>query len=238
MLELDYDLQQLTQLALGPASAPFVPARKLKKNYRSVTGFITIKGRQQTFESDLEHDYLTLLDFDPSVETVFQQPITIRYRYEPGRWNVFTPDFFVRRFDRSMEVVEIKYRKELRQEWPQLRPRYRAAVAFAKRAVGPHCRFIIKADHKIRIPALRQIQFLRDFRDYPERPSICRTIEVAAALPFQTVESLAGAAAGESSDKGAAVAQVWRMVWTGVLAANLDRPLGLHTQISLARPRP
>ena len=71
-----------------------MPVRKIPKNYLSVTGsFASQKnGQMGSFESLLEKEYMLLLDFDDSVESFEEQPVTIPV---PGVTKGYTPDFLV-----------------------------------------------------------------------------------------------------------------------------------------------
>lgn len=77
-------------------------------------------------ESALERDFVTLTRFDPSVVLIESQPETICWTDGDGRSHRYTPDYRVVRNDRT-EIVEVKYRADLRDGWPKLRPAFTAA---------------------------------------------------------------------------------------------------------------
>jgi len=56
-----------------------MPARKIPKNYRNVTGIAAASKAEGAvgFESTLERDFLTLLEFSPDVERFEVQPVTL-----------------------------------------------------------------------------------------------------------------------------------------------------------------
>lgn len=73
-----------------------MPVRKIKKNYRSVTGyFASVKnGRNIAYESLLERDFFLLLEFDRLVSSYEEQPLRLSYRY--GNKDLpYTPDALV-----------------------------------------------------------------------------------------------------------------------------------------------
>lgn len=73
-----------------------MPMRKIPKNYRNVTG-IAARGKAQgqaMFESTLERDLLTLLEFDPLVETFEVQPLKIHW-FDGVKQRSYTPDILV-----------------------------------------------------------------------------------------------------------------------------------------------
>lgn len=58
-----------------------MPVRKILKNYRNVTGIAANSKAvgQAIFESTLERDFITLLEFDPHISSFEVQPLTIRW---------------------------------------------------------------------------------------------------------------------------------------------------------------
>ena len=85
-----------------------MPVRIPKRQSAGITGsFPSLKlGRMVAFESTLERDYLYLLDFEPSVTTFEEQPLTITYEHD-GKVRRYTPDFLIREADREV-LVECK----------------------------------------------------------------------------------------------------------------------------------
>lgn len=72
-------------------------AREIRANHRSITGWITGQQKQGSipFESTLERDFAYLALFEPSVERVHSQPMTLCYTDEDGAMRHYTPDFLV-----------------------------------------------------------------------------------------------------------------------------------------------
>lgn len=89
--------------------------RKIKKSYISSTGyFASNKNKKQiAFESTLERDFYTLLEFDSSVLSYEEQPLTIKYKYLDGNTRKYTPDALVRYVDGTKKLFEVKYANEL-----------------------------------------------------------------------------------------------------------------------------
>lgn len=87
--------------------------RKIKKSYRSVTGYFMSRKniRQLAFESTLEHDFFLTLEFDPSVVSFEEQPFKLRYECD-GSTRFYTPDALVH-YHNSSTVFEVKYKNEL-----------------------------------------------------------------------------------------------------------------------------
>jgi hypothetical protein len=72
--------------------------RRIGKSYCTVTGLKVSRriGRMVEFESPLELDLITILEFSPIVETFEEQPITIRWIDAGGKEHPYTSDFLVR----------------------------------------------------------------------------------------------------------------------------------------------
>ena len=60
------------------------------------------------FESWLERDHLTLMDFDPEVRVVSSQPFWLRWRDSEDRSRRHAPDFFARMAGGTAVVVDVR----------------------------------------------------------------------------------------------------------------------------------
>ena len=92
------------------------PQRKIKKNYRSITGhFPSIKNNKSVaYESKLEKAFFLTLEFDDTVESYQEQPqITINFK---NRTKTYSADCYVRYTadsNKKNTLVEVKYTQEL-----------------------------------------------------------------------------------------------------------------------------
>jgi len=146
------------------------PVRKIKPNIRSVTG--VIDGQQ--FESTLERDLLMIMFWNNDVERLQVQPIAIPYVGSDGKPRQYTPDLLVV-FKNSFSskdcqppmYCEVKFREELKEDWAELKPKFKAAIKFAKQH---GCRFKIFTEIELRTDYLYNVKFLRGYRksDYYE----------------------------------------------------------------------
>ena len=95
------------------------PQRKIKKNYRSITGhFPSIKNNKSVaYESKLEKAFFLTLEFDDTVESYQEQPqITIDFK---NRTKTYSADCYVRYTSDSNQkntLVEVKYTQELKKK--------------------------------------------------------------------------------------------------------------------------
>jgi len=81
-----------------------MPVRKVSNRGRNTIGrFASLKmGQQISYESTLERDLLLLLDFDPNVTWIEEQPVTIHYRHQ-GKKRRYTPDLHT--IERGQHIV-------------------------------------------------------------------------------------------------------------------------------------
>jgi hypothetical protein len=204
------------------------PVRKIGRGHRGIRGHASFFERSVSFESTLEHDFLLRLSIHPGLLDIVEQPETIRYRDATGKGRRYTPDFLVTYADPvrgACEVVyEIKYRSDLEENWPELRPRLRAGIGWAR---SRGARFCIMTEREIRTPALECARILKKYRML-EPDAACEAALLAAAVPGATLGSIARAAATDPSCRDAverASAQAFRLLALGRLTVAFDRPL-------------
>jgi len=211
-----------------------MPARKIPKNYRNVTG-IAAAGKAEGaagFESTLERDFLTLLEFSPDVERFEVQPVTLSWHDGTGERR-YTPDALVhfRRTERTTPAVilyEVKYRAELREKWEELRPKFRAAIRFA-RAQG--WRFKLISEREIRTTYLDNARFLLPYvRQGP--PPVADMDLLDAMLRGRreaNVEQLLQVACQDQWNRARLLPAAWYLVGTFHFGADLHSPLTMHS---------
>ncbi|WP_082829767.1 TnsA endonuclease N-terminal domain-containing protein [Ectothiorhodospira sp. BSL-9] len=206
------------------------PVRSIGTSRRSVTGRVAFGGKSIPFESSLERDFLVLLDFDLAVEDVLEQPCRITFTDANGRERHYTPDFLVEYGDGERVIFEVKYRANLKDEWTSLKPRFRAAIRYAKQN---GMRFSIATEVEIRGGAyLANARFLRPYRDYKWTPAIDEhLIKTLVTLGETTPESLLAAAYWTLENRIKAVSSLWRLVATRRIHADLYEPLTMATPI-------
>ncbi len=109
------------------------PQRKIKKNYRSVTGhFPSVKNNKSlSFESLLEKAHFLLLEFDNSVKEYYEQPqIEILFKEKIVTYSI---DCYIHRTKESGlkdTLIEVKYAKELVKEKEYFEEKFKATRKF------------------------------------------------------------------------------------------------------------
>src|SRR5947209_3693432 len=96
------------------------------------------------WESQIERDYIYLLEFDPAVVSYAEQPLRISYHLD-GKERHYTPDFLVKRVDKNL-IVEVKQVEEAQKEEKQRL--FRIASAICAR---DNYEFVVVTDTMIRV---------------------------------------------------------------------------------------
>ncbi|MCG9053510.1 TnsA endonuclease N-terminal domain-containing protein [Laribacter hongkongensis] len=213
-----------------------MPVRKIPKNYRNVTGVAANRKADgpAMFESTLERDFITLLEFDPTVETFEVQPLTLDWTDSSGKIRRYTPDvlatFNLPHGHREKTLYEVKYRDELRREWQDLRPKLRAAVHFA-RTQG--WRFKIVTEVEIRSPYLDNAKFLLPFmRQGPaEEAHMDLLDEQLRLLHHSTPMELLAAAFQDEWNQARLLPSLWYLIGTQQIGADLSKKLTMTSPI-------
>lgn len=202
--------------------------RRIPLSRRShVVGFQVLPGPGLTeHESALERDFVTVTAFRDATAQIVAQPITLLF-LEGIRSRRYTPDFLVHWSDSRSELIEIKYRADLREQWRQLRPAFIAARAWA----GEHgATFRIATDRSIRSPFLQNAKRLLPLRAVPLDRALADQLRAAFdSLPYPTFGALVAAVRHQ---RAAVLGTLWRMLARGELCADLTVPIGFQTRLT------
>lgn len=193
--------------------------RRIPLSHRShVIGFQTLPTGLAEHESALERDFVMLTSFLDAGVTIISQPMTISFEND-GRPRRYTPDFEVRWINGEVEIVEVKYRTDLRAGWPRLKPAFAAASALAR---SRGARFRIATERSIRGPMLGAAKRLLPLRGTAIDPTLAQRARNAvgrSGLPFaELVERMSGS-------RPAALGTVWRMLASGELGTDFSTPI-------------
>jgi hypothetical protein len=189
--------------------------RRIPLSRRShIVGFQPVSGTRVEHESTLERDFVTLASFRDNGAAITAQPVTIFF-VDEGRTRRYTPDFRVDWSTGVSELVEIKYRADLRLNWRNLRPGFEAARIWARERGAS---FRISTERDIRGLHLDVAKQLLPLRGAPVRDRTAATFgELVAMLP---------------AGRGAAQATVWRLIASGALRVDLSSPIDFSTKVS------
>jgi len=186
--------------------------RRIPPSRRShITGFQPVGRKAVEHESALERDFVLLTQFrDPTAELV-SQPETIHF-LESGKPRRYTPDFLVSWSDGRRDLVEIKYRTDLRTQWANLRAAFEAARAWAHaNDVG----FRIATERGIRSVELENARRLIPLRSVPLNRAACDA--VLSALKSLRAPTIGQLVSAVRLERPLALATIWRMLAQGRL---------------------
>lgn len=211
-----------------------MPVRKIRKNYRNVTGIsaATKSVGEAQFESTLERDFLRLLEFSPDVATFEVQPLTLTWVDDSGAERSYTPDALVAFHDSAglkPWLCEVKYRSDLKENWLELRPKFRQAIRYAREKGW---RFRLMTEVEIRSPALEAAKFLLPFRrrTIPTNQS-AQILALVGTLKETTPDDLLRHIAADPLAQAEWLPAIWKLVAQFQVGADLDSPLSMSSRI-------
>lgn len=211
--------------------------RRVPINTLSLTGEVL----GQEFESSLERDLLFIMAWDGRLEWFQTQPVRIEYKdangkdrsYIPDLLAYFNPQKITGRPDRKPLLCEVKYREDLQDDWKELKPKFRAAQAYAK---TQGWKFRIYTEDRIRTPLLRNIQFLWSYRFAPSHSG--HEDKLFLALERMEETSINGLLevcyqSDNRLGRGEGIWTLWGMIARETILCDLSIPLSMDTRIWL-----
>uniref|UniRef100_E6QNS8 Heteromeric transposase endonuclease subunit TnsA n=1 Tax=mine drainage metagenome TaxID=410659 RepID=E6QNS8_9ZZZZ len=189
-------------------------------------------GGAAQFESTLERDFLSLLEFSPEVKNIEPQPVKIDWSDAQGGHRSYTPDVLVEFIEASGKrpwLCEVKYRSELLEKWVELRPKFKAALHFAKEHGW---RFKIVTEREIRTPHLANVRFLTSYRRTIPDAGVMQDIlghlnKIHEATPRDLIEAIRPDITGQTQ----MISVLWHLVATFQIGADLLEPLTMKSRI-------
>jgi hypothetical protein len=209
--------------------------RKLGLRYSSLGGRVIVgPAHSVAHDSALERDFLTLQAFDLRVENIVAQPLVVPYSTPDGHQRTYVPDAYVQyRRDRPESsklphlLCEVKYRRDLRAKWRQLRPRFRAAYRYAKERGW---QFRIFTEIEIRTTYLTNASFLMPYRQVRWDEGIEQALmDRMRLLREADANTLLESFFSDPWKRAELLPQVWRLLAWGRFGADLTWPLTMTT---------
>jgi len=204
----------------------------------------------QDAESLLERDFLHLLEYDHRVERVATQPFSLPWVTPKGRIEPYTPDVLVKYSDAALSaypylrhtVFEVKPAAVIRHEWKTLKPKWIAAICWCKRF---NLRFHVATEARIRVPELKNVQFLRRFRpaciggSEPTALTAKRSLlDALAQLGTSTPRELLNTLTDNPKQQAALVPWLWQLVGEGHIQVDMTVPFSMAVAIWPLEPDP
>ncbi len=215
-----------------------MPVRHIPKNYRNVTGrFAATKASGVAeFESTLERDFLIIQEFDLNVLKFEVQPLVIEWEDRVGKSRCYTPDVFVEyrkdiapaKYMKPL-LCEVKYRQDLRENWPELFSRLRAGFRFARRQGW---RFKIFTENEIRTPYLSNARFLLPYMcSAPDEAHLELLLGRLSEMREADPESLIKAIFRDRWAQAELLPTLWYLVANRQIGTDLGLPLTMRSRI-------
>jgi len=212
--------------------------RKIGRSHSNLRGIIPSEknGTTHSFESSLERDYLKILEFDNLVEEYVEQPIEIQYKNNELERH-YTPDvlvFYRKDLEPSKEysplLVEVKYRKDLKENWDELKPKFKAATHYASQK---NWRFKILTEKEIRTSYLDNVKFLLPYqrKDMVDANDSILLLEWLKKFDLSTPAEIIAAAARDRYKQAELLYSLWMLISTRRIGCDLLTPLTMKSEI-------
>jgi len=211
-----------------------MPVRSIPKNYRNVTGVAAHSKAvgKVMFESTLERDFLSLLEFDREVESFEVQPVRLSWLDDRGRARSYTPDVLVcyRNGGRRPVLWEVKYRDDFRTNWLEYRPKFRAAVRYARERGW---RFRLITEREIRGVRLDNAKFLLPIlrRGCPGAGDISSVLDGLRESGSSTPAQLLASLSPDTTERGRLLPVLWYLVAIERVGTDLGEKLTMASRI-------
>lgn len=216
--------------------------RKIGYTYGSLSGVYSFRGEKSiAFESKLERDLLSLLEFDDSVIDVTEQPFTIEYENHNGRIATYTPDFLVEyktsptscsygTYRKSL-LIEVKPDGILNKKFEELKPKFKIGMRFAK---SNDMIFKIYSESKIRNQKLKNLQSIARYKRYEysidEETSILNHLK---NVGHTRVDHLLCFLYVTEEQRSIGLGQIWQLVWQKKIGCDLTKQINMETVVWL-----
>lgn len=214
-----------------------MPVRKIPKNYRNLTGIVaTKKSEAGFFESTLERDFLSLLEFDPDVLSFDVQPIKVDFQNAEGKNRSYTPDVLVEyRHGTSIFpsvdniLFEVKYRNDIKQNWDILKPKFKAAIRHANQN---GMRFKVVTEKEIRTSYLENIRFLLPYKHLEQDEQHSELlVETLLKVPNCSIEELIRSVFFDKWKQAELITVLWTLIATRQIRTDLSIPLTMSANV-------
>ena len=213
--------------------------RKIGYTYGSVSGHFSFRKQKNiAFESTLERDLLTLLEFNESVDDVIDQPITIEYINRNGKTTTYTPDYLVHfcesntsllKLERKPLLIEVKPRNKLIKDWNILKPKFKIAMKYAK---ANDMIFKIYDENRIRTQYLKNILFLkRYYRLEYDLSSEDEILSFVHSIGITTIEHVLEYLTSNKESRGLILSHIWHLLSHKKLLCLMKDNLTIQTNI-------
>ncbi|MDC5821894.1 TnsA endonuclease N-terminal domain-containing protein [Vibrio europaeus] len=215
--------------------------RKIPKNYRNLTGLAASnKAEKPFFESTLERDFLTLLEFDQTVLSYDVQPITVGWEDDAGKERSYTPDVLAQYrvggcsfTSKNTVLYEVKYRSDIKENWLELKPKFQAAIRYAK-SMG--WRFKLMTEVEIRTVYMENARFLLPyFKSEINEEHMEMLIHQLIKMRQCSIEALLTSLFNDRWAQAELVPTLWGLIASRRINTDLNIPLTMSADVWIGR---
>jgi len=205
--------------------------RKIKKSYISCVGYFKSykNNKQLAFESILERDFFTVLEFEEDVMSYEEQPFKINYQLN-GATTRYTPDVLVTYDDGSQKVFEIKYQDEI-DSTQELQ--HKLYVLKDELLEQKSLAFEVFTDTNLNDIYLKNIQFLYRYAFLQQNDEL--TTKVSNAINNQnssvSVKSLLSSITTDQNEQLKVIPYIWHEVFKNNSLINMYEKITMSSMI-------
>ncbi|MDH1976896.1 TnsA endonuclease N-terminal domain-containing protein [Aliarcobacter butzleri] len=214
--------------------------REIGYTYGSTSGTYSFRSQKSVqFESLLEKQFLTTLEFNDMVLDVISQPLIIDYITQKGNKSTYRPDFLVffkdtnniRKPPMKPLLVEVKPSKKLIKHKDELKLKFKATMRFCNEV---DYRFKIFNENRIESNQLKNIIFLNRYKDFRIDLDYIEIIKNhLLAVGHTTIEHLLTHLYVTDLQKSIALSHIWFLLYNKAISTNLNMLLNNNTVIWL-----
>lgn len=194
-----------------------------KRNYEGVWWSSSIRGHVE-FESLLEREYLLAADADADVVAIAAQPLALLWPHGTPDQRNHVPDFFVRLASGDGRLVDVRAPDRVANN----------AKQFAMtRSVCDEIGWQYEVFTGLPPTRSRNLRWLAGYRHdrHAPSPTTAREIRKCFATPMTLSTGIDLASASTVLPPDIATAHVLHMLWRGQLAADLNIPLSMASEV-------
>ncbi|WP_172974052.1 MULTISPECIES: TnsA endonuclease N-terminal domain-containing protein [unclassified Vibrio] len=182
------------------------------------------------FESSLERDFVALLDASDDVREIEEQPVQIKYKVSnENSFRTYTPDTLYTLKSGEKVLCEVKYRKDLFEHWDTLKPKFKAAIRYAKEKGWT---FKIFTEKEIQCVWLSNMKFLFRFNSInPEPTQISSILSAIESVRHCEIRELLPILSASKQTQAEYFPIIWNLILKKDIQCDLNKPLTSATEI-------
>ena len=196
----------------------FQAARKITKNYRSVTGYFQSRknNRPIAFESILERNLFLTLEFEKDVEKYYEQPIKIALQID-NKKSIYHPDCLIeykQNLNIKNKIIEVKYTGELNSGNEKLIKKFNAAKEYAR---TNDMQFDIFTEEHINKTTVENMLFLYSFSSVHTKTEISQKINLLLKDKSIPIKAMLEQLTPNKIEQAKILPTIWKMVFDGII---------------------